>query len=686
MCVTAIRIRRYRNKAALTHCYRVVKLRLAAQGRLAVKRPTVATRWPAAIRFISALALLAGIAVAHAAPNIAGVWQVRGTSGALPDPAHLPPFTPAGARAYAKNREALARGDASVDLTSRCSSPGAPRIMLLPYPFEILQQPDHIAIVFEWNQVFRQIVMSGKRDPYTLPSAMGFSAGHWDGDTLVVTTTDRNGQTFLDNSGLPHGEKLKLTERFHLEDRGNVLVDRLTIEDPDTYTKPWSVALAFERKSNTQLAQDVCLDRVAAGLPAIQTPAERSASPEVADWTTQLRASESQPRSVALIAGTRGGQDVFGPYEVVRGWPKDIASVPGNSAWTYGAAQSVFAETPDRVLMLYRGELPNIERPTAQLLSSVAPSIQFPVGRLPWRDATVASLPGANAAGAEPGAPTDGWSGVVGVDAKWENCIVVANANGDIIERWTQWDGILQRPHFIAINPYDPEKHVWVVDDNLHVVYEFTHDGSRLVQTLGTPRVKGADATHFNRPTFLAWLPDSTLFVADGYNGTRVAKFDKDGHFLLAWGEKGVPPDEKRPGYMNNVHGLAIDPQTRRVFVNDRANHRIQVFDENGGYLYEWSAGGEPSDIHLIYIGADRSLWAADRGTSKLLKYDLEGHFLYSWGVWGDFPGGFWGVHGLSVDSEGNLYVAEVDNGRVQKLRPREGVDPAFLVSRPVAP
>ena len=131
------------------------------------------------------------------------------------------------------------------------------------------------------------------------------------------------------------------------------------------------------------------------------------------------------------------------------------------------------------------------------------------------------------------------------MDAKWENCITVADANGNIVERWTQWDKILQRPHFVAINPYDPEKHVWIVDDHMHAIYKFTHDGKQLVQTIGTPKVTGADGTHFNRPTFLAWLPDSTMFVADGYNGTRVAKFDKNGKFLLDWGQKGTPAERQ---------------------------------------------------------------------------------------------------------------------------------------------
>jgi hypothetical protein len=377
--------------------------------------------------------------------------------------------------------------------------------------------------------------------------------------------------------------------------------------------------------------------------------------------------------ALVLQAQNKGGQEMFGGYEIVKGWPKDISTLPGNDKWTYGAGQAVYAESPNRVIMLFRGELPNIRRPQSKLLTEFGPSIQFPIGRLPWRDATTASLPGGGASGSIPGAPTDGWSGTLGVDARWENCIVIADANGNIVERWTQWDKILQRPHFVAINPYDPEKHIWIVDDHMGAIYKFSHDGKQLVQTIGTPKVTGADGTHFNRPTFLAWLPDSTMFVADGYNGTRVAKFDKNGKFLLDWGRN-----------MSNVHGIAVDPQTRRVYVNDRGNKRIQVFDENGKYLFEFSMGADPSDIHLLYIGADRTLWAADRGTSKMLKYDLDGKFLYSWGIWGDFPGGFWGVHGFSVDQEGNFYTAEVDSGRVQKFRPKPGANPAQLVSKQI--
>ena len=84
------------------------------------------------------------------------------------------------------------------------------------------------------------------------------------------------------------------------------------------------------------------------------------------------------------------------------------------------------------------------------------------------------------------------------------------------------------------------------------------------------------------------------------------------------------------------------------------------------------------------FIFSDGYLWAADRGTSKMLKYDLDGNFMYSWGTWGDFPGGMWGVHGFSVDQEGNVYVAEVDNGGAQKYTPRKGANPAMLIGKPL--
>lgn len=396
--------------------------------------------------------------------------------------------------------------------------------------------------------------------------------------------------------------------------------------------------------------------------------------------------AQGQAPRFAAVPSEKGGQDIFGGYNVVANWPKPLSGVPGNEKWTWGAGQSVFAESPNRVFILQRGMLPNLGRPKPIKLPQLGPNIEFPIGRLPWRDATSASPPGQlfGPDGKTPGNDLD--VGQPDVDYKWENCIIVVNANGDIVERWTQWDKMLRRPHAVYVSPYDPEKRVWVVDDYRHAIFVFSNDGKRLLQTIGEPNVPGNDDKHFYRPTFMAWLPDGTFFVADGYANTRVVKFDKSGKYLMTWGQPGVAGKETRPGYFNSVHGIAVDPQTRRVFVNDRNNGRVQVFDENGKFLNQWSFGPRPiSDIHLFIITSDRYLWAADRGTSKMLKYDLEGNFMYSWGVWGDFPGAFWGVHGLSVDSDGNFYSAAVDSGGAQKFSPRPGANPAMLLGKAVS-
>jgi hypothetical protein len=390
---------------------------------------------------------------------------------------------------------------------------------------------------------------------------------------------------------------------------------------------------------------------------------------------------------VAAVPGERGGQDIFGGYNVQADWPKDLTTLPGHQGWTFGAGQSVFAESPNRVFVLQRGELPNIERPRGTRLSQLGPSIVFPIGRLPWRDATSASLPGNGGTGqlAEEGiAAWEKAGNKMGVDARWEHCILIFDAMGNLVDSWNQWDSMMQRPHYVAISPYDAQKHVWIVDDHKHVVHKFTNDGKTKVQTTGTYGVPGDDATHFNRPTFMDWFPDGSFVVADGYNGTRVVKFDKDGKYMTSWGMKGANRNDKRPGYFNNVHGVAVDPKTQRIFVNDRGNKRAQVFDKDGKFLDQWSFGEDPADIHLFHIFSDGYLWAADRGTSKILKYDLNGNFMYSWGTWGDFPGGMWGVHGMAVDQEGNFYVAEVDNGGAQKYTPRKGANPQMLVGKPL--
>ena len=273
----------------------------------------------------------------------------------------------------------------------------------------------------------------------------------------------------------------------------------------------------------------------------------------------------------------------------------------------------------------------------------------------------------------------------IGVDAKWENCLTVVDANGNIVESWTQWDKIFKRPHFVTINPYDPEKHVWVVDDHMHAIYKFTHDGKQLVQTIGTPTVKGADGTHFNRPTYLGVAarqhacssPTATTAPASR-SSIRTASSCSTGD------RRARRRTTSARATSTTCTASPSIPQTRHVFVNDRGNHRIQVFDENGKYLYEWNVGEEPSDIHLIYIGADRTLWAFDRGTSKMLKYDLEGPLPLLLGHLGRFPRRLLGRARLQRRSGRQLLRRRSGQRTRAEVHAAAGANPAFLVGKPV--
>jgi sugar lactone lactonase YvrE len=350
----------------------------------------------------------------------------------------------------------------------------------------------------------------------------------------------------------------------------------------------------------------------------------------------------------AQVPSEKGGGDEFGPYELVPNWPQN----PCGEGYQQGSVGGIFAERPDRVLIFQRGCLPNLERPiTSQSL-------------VPERNASGFDLSQKDPAR----------------HPRWDNVLYIVDRDGKKIESWDQHNKLFVRPHKVLISPYDPQKHVWLVDDGAHAIYKFTNDGKKLVMQLGEVGVPGNDEKHFARPTDIAWLPDGTFFVSDGYVNTRVVKFDKDGKYLLTWGEKGTPPNETRPNYMNTVHSIAIDAK-RRVYVADRANSRIQIFDENGKFLDLWTKIRRP---YYILMAADQHLWIADGITQKFTKFDLTGKLLSSWGTFGAFPGGFWGVHQFSVDNEGNLYTADVHIGRAQKFRPKPGADPKLLVGQPV--
>ena len=113
----------------------------------------------------------------------------------------------------------------------------------------------------------------------------------------------------------------------------------------------------------------------------------------------------------------------------------------------------------------------------------------------------------------------------------------------------------------------------------------------------------------------------------------------------------------------------------------DRGHRRFQIFDVNGKFLDMFSTGVNSSPYYH-FISTDGYLWVSDGGTNRILKYDLDGNYLYGWSGTGGQPGQFRGPHQMTTDQEGNLYVAEVFNGRVVKFRPKPNADPAKVVGQ----
>ena len=152
----------------------------------------------------------------------------------------------------------------------------------------------------------------------------------------------------------------------------------------------------------------------------------------VADRQSTVQGQSGSRRGgFSAVPAAIGALDVTGPYDVVADWPKDISTLPGNEKWTWGAGQGVFAESPDRVYVVQRGQLPVLAGIQGTALPQVAPNLSFPVMGL-LRNATQASPPGALEVNGKVGDDSD--AGKAGVDFLWENCIVVIDRNGNIIE------------------------------------------------------------------------------------------------------------------------------------------------------------------------------------------------------------------------------------------------------------
>ena len=203
----------------------------------------------------------------------------------------------------------------------------------------------------------------------------------------------------------------------------------------------------------------------------------------------------------------------------------------------------------------------------------------------------------------------------------------------------------------------DSADNIWATDVVNHTVTKFAPDG-KVLMMLGEKGVEGEDQTHFNKPTDVAFAPNGDFFVSDGYGNSRVVKFDKGGKYLLAWGKKGTGEGE-----FNTPHAVRLDSKGN-LFVGDRENDRVQVFDQNGKFIRTFG-GFAPFGL---FITADDSLFVADGRAHKVMKMTLEGKILETIGKMGPEPGHFFLPHGITVDKDGAIYVTEINGKRVQRF------------------
>ena len=191
-------------------------------------------------------------------PELSGIWQVTGYERSIRTvDGKMPPLRPEAKKVYEQNIIARKQLKPREDLT-RCVPPGIPRALWAPLPIQIVQTARKVFWLHEYQHLIRHVYLDESLPKLEDmdPSWMGESVGHWDGDTLVIETQGFNGKTFLDRDGMPHSDQMRVTEHVRLIDGGKRLEDRVTIDDPKTFTAPWTARVVFERKPGVEVSAE----------------------------------------------------------------------------------------------------------------------------------------------------------------------------------------------------------------------------------------------------------------------------------------------------------------------------------------------------------------------------------------------------------------------------------------------
>lgn len=228
--------------------------------------------------------------------------------------------------------------------------------------------------------------------------------------------------------------------------------------------------------------------------------------------------------------------------------------------------------------------------------------------------------------------------------------LICFDREGEHLFSWGEGEYV--RPHMVKC---DEDDNIWVIDDNGHILYLCTPDGT-VLRTLGTKGVSGEDGSHFDKPTDIAFSPGGEFYVSDGYGNKRVAKFDEDLGFLGQWGSEGV-----EAGRFVLPHAITTDDEGL-VYVADRNRWRVQIFDPDGALLRVWTHVGKPFGI---VHASDGYLYVCDGTNARVTKVERSGRIIGFFGAPGGDPGQLSTAHDIAVAPNGDILLAHLD-GRAQ--------------------
>ena len=247
--------------------------------------------------------------------------------------------------------------------------------------------------------------------------------------------------------------------------------------------------------------------------------------------------------------------------------------------------------------------------------------------------------------------------GSVWVFHRGSHPVMQFDKNGNLLQAWNELPVV--RPHGIGI---DTDGNIWLVDQGGHSVMKFNRERRLLMvfANAGRTPAKNDSQYAFNQPTGIVFTPAGDFYVSDGYGNSRVIQYNKQGEYLRHWGQKGTGDGE-----FDLVHDVALDKRGR-VYVADRTNSRVQVFDSDGKFIAKWTHVGQPWG--LAYAAVEDALYICDGLNNRVVKLSPEGEILGAFGSFGKAPGKFDFAHHIAADAEGSIYVVEIKNWRVQKF------------------